>query len=47
MVRSGDGMARLVLKASRNLARMLSASQFGITLASLALGALAEETLGD
>ena len=47
MVRSGDGMARLVLKATSNLARMLSASQLGITLASLALGALTEETLSD
>ena len=47
MMRGGDGMARLVLKATSNLARMLSASQLGITLASLALGALAEETLSD
>lgn len=46
MVRGGDRMARLVLKATSNLARMLSASQLGITLASLALGALTEETLG-
>jgi CBS domain containing-hemolysin-like protein len=45
MMRSGDSMARLVLKATSNLARMLSASQLGITLASLALGALTEETL--
>src|ERR1700750_2738871 len=45
MMRSGDGMARLVLKATSNLARMLSASQLGITLASLGLGALTEETL--
>lgn len=45
MVRGGDGMARMVLKATSNLARMLSTSQLGITLASLALGALAEETL--
>jgi magnesium and cobalt exporter, CNNM family len=47
MVRGGDGMARMVLKATSNLARMLSASQLGITLASLALGALTEETLSD
>ena len=38
---------RMVLKATSNLARMLSASQLGITLASLALGALSEETLAD
>ena len=47
MVRSGDRLARLVLKATSNLARMLSASQLGITLASLALGAISEETLAD
>jgi CBS domain containing-hemolysin-like protein len=47
MVRSGDRLARIVLKATSNLARMLSASQLGITLASLALGALSEETLAD
>jgi CBS domain containing-hemolysin-like protein len=45
MARAGDTKARLVLKATRNLARLLSASQFGITLASLGIGALAEETL--
>ena len=47
MMRAGDRMARLVLKATSNLARLLSASQLGITLASLALGALTEETLSD
>lgn len=47
MIRGGDRMARVVLKATSNLARMLSASQLGITLASLALGALTEETLSD
>jgi CBS domain containing-hemolysin-like protein len=45
MIRSGDRMARLVLKATSNLPRLLSASQLGITLASLGLGALTEETL--
>ncbi len=45
MARSGDAKARLVLKASASLARLLSASQFGITLASIGIGALAEETL--
>jgi CBS domain containing-hemolysin-like protein len=47
MMRGGDRLARIVLKATSNLARMLSASQLGITLASLALGALSEETLAD
>lgn len=45
MARSGDAKARLVLKATTSLARLLSASQFGITLASIGIGALAEETL--
>jgi CBS domain containing-hemolysin-like protein len=45
MARSGDTKARLVLRATTNLARLLSASQFGITLASLGIGALAEESL--
>ena len=45
MARGGDAKARLVLRATSNLARLLSASQFGITLASIGIGALAEETL--
>jgi CBS domain containing-hemolysin-like protein len=45
MARGGDAKARLVLRATTNLARLLSASQFGITLASIGIGALAEETL--
>jgi CBS domain containing-hemolysin-like protein len=45
MARGGDNKARLVLKATSSLARLLSASQFGITLASIGIGALAEETL--
>ena len=45
MARSGDGKARIVLRATANLSRLLSASQFGITLASIGIGALAEETL--
>lgn len=45
MARAGDAKARLVLRATANLARLLSASQFGITLASIGIGALAEETL--
>jgi CBS domain containing-hemolysin-like protein len=45
MARAGDTKARLVLKATSSLARLLSASQFGITLSSIGIGALAEETL--
>jgi CBS domain containing-hemolysin-like protein len=45
MARAGDAKARLVLKATANMARLLSASQFGITLASIGIGVLAEETL--
>ena len=45
MARAGDTKARLVLKATASLARLLSASQFGITLSSIGIGALAEETL--
>ena len=46
MARTGDWMARIALRASGNLARMLSASQLGITLASLGIGALAESAFG-
>ena len=42
MARAGDAKARIVLRATANLARLLSASQFGITLASIGIGALAE-----
>jgi len=45
MARAGDAKARLVLKATTSMARLLSASQFGITLASIGIGVLAEETL--
>ncbi len=45
MARAGDAKARLVLKATANLSQLLSAGQFGITLASIGIGALAEETL--
>ncbi len=45
MARGGDAKARLVLKAIGNMAILLSAGQFGITLASIGIGALAEETL--
>ena len=46
MARTGDWMSRIALRASGNLARVLSASQLGITLASLALGWLAEDAFG-
>ena len=46
MTRAGDRLAQFTLKALGNLTRLLSASQLGITLASLALGWVAEGTLG-
>jgi CBS domain containing-hemolysin-like protein len=46
MVRAGDLIARFALRASDNLVRVLSASQLGITVASLGLGWVAEETVG-
>ena len=45
MARSGDRLARIALRGTAHLAKLLSASQLGITLASLGLGALTEETL--
>src|SRR6476660_7004421 len=45
MARAGDAKARIVLRATASLARLLSASQLGITLASIGIGALAEEAL--
>jgi CBS domain containing-hemolysin-like protein len=47
MTRTGDAKARLALRAMGNLGRMLSASQLGITLASLGLGWVAEGTIGE
>jgi CBS domain containing-hemolysin-like protein len=47
MARTGDWKARLALRASGNLAPVLSAIQLGVTLASLALGALAESAFGE
>ena len=44
MVRSGDRLARIALKASSNISRVLSASQLGVTLASRGLGWSAEYT---
>ncbi|MHB1311205.1 MAG: hemolysin family protein [Gemmatimonadaceae bacterium] len=46
MVRAGDLMARFALRASENLVHVLSASQLGITVASLGLGWVAEESVG-
>ncbi len=46
IARTGDWKARLAMRASGNLARVYSASQLGVTLASLGLGALAESALG-
>jgi magnesium and cobalt exporter, CNNM family len=46
MARAGDRLARVAARATANLPRLLSASQLGITVASLVLGALAEDTLG-
>jgi CBS domain containing-hemolysin-like protein len=43
MARTGDRLARVALNATGNLGKLLSASQLGITIASLALGALTEE----
>jgi CBS domain containing-hemolysin-like protein len=45
IARTGDWKARVALRASGNLARVYSASQLGVTLASLGLGALAESAL--
>src|SRR3954467_1225497 len=42
MARTGDRLARIALNATGTLPKLLSASQLGITIASLALGALAE-----
>ena len=47
MTRNGDRKARLALRAINNLPRMLSASQVGITLASLTLGWVADAAIGE
>jgi len=46
MVRAGDPIARLAVHATGNLARVLSASQLGVTSTSLGLGWAAEATVG-
>lgn len=45
MVRTGDKLARIALRATSNISRVLSASQLGITLTSLGLGWAAVSTL--
>ncbi|PYP51522.1 MAG: hypothetical protein DMD39_08290 [Gemmatimonadetes bacterium] len=47
MTRGGDRLARVALRASGNISRILSASQLGVTLASLGLGWVAESTVAD
>jgi CBS domain containing-hemolysin-like protein len=47
MVRSGDRLARFAVRAASNISRILSASQLGVTLASLGLGWVAESTVGE
>jgi len=47
MVRSGDKLARIALRASSNISRVLSACQLGVSLASLGLGWIAQDTLGE
>ena len=45
MARDGDGKARLALRGVQSLDRVISATQLGITLASLGLGWVGEPTL--
>jgi CBS domain containing-hemolysin-like protein len=45
MCRTGDRLSRIALRATSNISRVLSASQLGVTLASLGLGWIAESTL--
>jgi CBS domain containing-hemolysin-like protein len=47
MARNGDGLARVALKATNNLASALSASQLGVTLTSLLLGWISESLLAE
>jgi CBS domain containing-hemolysin-like protein len=46
MTRAGDWKARVALRATSNIGALLSASQLGVTLASLGLGWAAESALG-
>ena len=45
MARAGDNLARIALRASNRVSRMLSATQLGITLSSLGIGALTQASL--
>ena len=45
MVRTGDRLARVALRATSNISRVLSASQLGVSLSSLGLGWLAVLTI--
>ncbi|MGI8547014.1 MAG: hemolysin family protein [Gemmatimonadaceae bacterium] len=47
MARTGDGLARIALRATNNISSALSASQLGVTLTSLGLGWVAESALVD
>lgn len=47
MVRTGDRLARVALRASANISGLLPASQLGVTLSSLALGWVAQSTMTD
>jgi len=47
MVKSGDPLARIALRATNNIATTLSASQLGVTLCSLGLGWVAESAMVD
>ena len=47
MVRTGDRLARIALRASSNISGLLPASQLGVTLSSLALGWVAQSAMTD
>ncbi len=47
MIRSGDRLARFALRAASNISLILSASQLGVTLASLGLGWVAAAVIGE
>ena len=46
MTRRGNRLAKLALRAANNLPRILSATQIGVTICSLGIGAVAEDALG-